>query len=911
MPRKLVIVESPAKAKTISNFLGKGYQVEASYGHVRDLPASRKDIPEKYKKEKWADFAVNVEDQFQPIYVVVEERNKKKHIGTLKDALKDADELLLATDEDREGESISWHLVEVLKPKIPTRRIVFHEITREAIEEALRTPRAIDMDLVRAQEGRRIIDRLFGYKLSPLLWRKVQPKLSAGRVQSAAVRLLVEREEERRAFVSAQYWDIEADIAASTGVFKAKLVSLAGKPLASGKDFDSATGKLLKPAAVVLLDEAKANDLRERLRKALPWTVKGVEDKPATQRPYPPFTTSTLQQEANRKLGFGAQRTMRIAQKLYEGVDIGGNERVGLITYMRTDSVTLSQKALNEAQAVIRGMYGADYATGPRPYKTKTANAQEAHEAIRPTSLGRRPADVAAYLEREELALYELIWKRTIASQMPDARLLRTTVEISAVGGGGNEAIFTASGKKILFPGFLRAYVEGSDDPNAELGDQETILPDLQPGQKIAAPGAPAGVTQLKELHEKKHETMPPARYTEASLVKKLEEEGIGRPSTYASIISTIQDRGYCTANKSRQLVPTFVAMAVINLLRDHFPEYVDLKFTARMEEELDQIASGSLDSTQQLARFYRGTNDAPGLEQQVELKQKSIDFPVIALGKDPESGETINVRIGKYGPYLARGENGSQTNADIPADVAPADLKLEEAVRLLKHRREGPRELGTEPRSGLPIYVMDGRYGAYVQVGATPEDKGAAKPRRASLEGTQRPDTITLEQALSLLEFPKELGTHPDDGQPVLVNKGKFGPYVQHNREFRSLKKTDDLFSIDLGRALALLAEPKTVRGMTRTVLHDLGDGIQVLDGKHGPYVTNGEVNATLPKEMKPEAVTKAQALAMLAEKSASGVKGKSKKAPARKAVAKTESKAKAPAAKKAAAKPKPRKSA
>ncbi|MBI1291237.1 type I DNA topoisomerase [bacterium] len=881
MPRKLVIVESPAKAKTISNFLGKGYQVEASYGHVRDLPASRKDIPEKYKKEKWADFAVNVEDQFQPIYVVVEERNKKKHIATLKEALRDADELLLATDEDREGESISWHLIEVLKPKVPVKRIVFHEITREAIEEALRTPRDLDMDLVRAQEGRRVIDRLFGYKLSPLLWRKVQPKLSAGRVQSAAVRLLVEREEERRAFVSAQYWDVEADIAAPTGVFKAKLVSLAGKSLAQGKDFDPSTGKLSK-ANVVLLDEAKALDLRKRLEKALPWSVKAVDEKPATQRPYPPFTTSTLQQEANRKLGYGAQRTMRIAQKLYEGIDLGGNERVGLITYMRTDSVTLSQKALGEAQTVIRGMYGGEYATGPRPYKTKTANAQEAHEAIRPSSLGRRPADVSAYLEKDELALYELIWKRTIASQMPDARLLRTTVEISAVGDSGNEAIFTASGKKILFPGFLRAYVEGSDDPNAELGDQETILPDLQPGQKIAAPGAPPSVTQLKALHEKKHETVPPARYTEASLVKKLEEEGIGRPSTYASIISTIQDRGYCTANKSRQLVPTFVAWAVINLLRDHFPEYVDLKFTARMEEELDQIASGDLEWTAQLARFYRGTGDAPGLEQQVELKQQSIDFPMIALGRDPETNEPVNVRIGRYGPYLMRGENGNAVMADVPADLAPADLKLEDALRILKNRKEGPRELGTDPSSGELIYVMDGRYGAYVQVGATPEDKGAPKPRRASLEGTQRPDTITLEEALALLAFPKQLGVHPDDGQPVLVNKGKFGPYVQHNRDFRSLKKTDDLFTIDFERALQLLAEPKGVRGMTRTVLNDLGDGLQVLDGKHGPYVTDGTTNATLPKELKPEDVTKEKALALIAERASSGKSAK--KAPARK---------------------------
>jgi DNA topoisomerase-1 len=882
---KLVIVESPAKAKTIQNFLGKGYRVEASYGHVRDLPATRKDLPEEYRKEPWADFAVNVDDGFQPVYVINDERNKKKQISMLKDALKGCDELLLATDEDREGESISWHLVEVLKPKCATRRIVFHEITREAIKHAVDTPRDIDMDLVHAQEGRRILDRLFGYTLSPVLWRKVQPGLSAGRVQSAAVRLLVEREEERRLFKTAQYWDLEAQIGYTGGKFKATLTSVGGKRLPSGKDFDSRTGLLVGNA--LLLDETKATDLVGRLQSALPWKVKQLEEKPATQRPYPPFTTSTLQQEANRKLGYGAQRTMRIAQKLYEGVDLGGGERVGLITYMRTDSVTLSQKALREAQEVIADIYGKAYATGERVYKTKTANAQEAHEAIRPTDLGRRPADVVSYLDRDELALYELIWKRTIASQMPDARLMRSTMDLSATNPQGIEAIFTASGKKILFPGFLRAYVEGSDDPTAEIGDQEVVLPDLKQGELIHAPGK--GTPEMLTLSPRKHETAPPPRFTEASLVKKLEEDSIGRPSTYASILTTIQDRGYCLLNKSKQLVPTFVACAVINLLRTHFPEYVDLKFTARMEDELDEIANGAMNWTDHLQRFFRGGPEAPGLEQLVEEKKKSIDFPVIVLGKDPDSGEEIHVRIGKYGPYLSRGVNGAAINADVPAETAPADLTIERAREILASKKEGPRVVGNDPATGLPIYALAGRYGAYIQLGETPEDKKAPKPKRASLDGALTPDNITLEQALNLLSFPKTLGVHPEDGEPILANKGKFGPYVQHQKEYRSLKKEDDISAITLARALELLAEPKggpRRAAASKTVLKDLGEGIQVLDGRYGAYVTDGTTNATIGKSQAPESVTLEEAKALLAERAGkdSGKKKTARKAPAAK---------------------------
>jgi len=894
----LVIVESPAKAKTIGAFLGKGYRVEASYGHVRDLPAGKKNVPDKYKGEKWAEYGVNVENDFEPIYVVAD--GKQKQINILKAALKDATELLLATDEDREGESISWHLVEVLKPKVPVSRIVFHEITREAIKAALEHPRAVDVSLVRAQESRRILDRLFGYRLSPVLWRKVQPGLSAGRVQSVAVRLIAEREEERRRFVSSEYWDLEAMIGAPGTSFRATLVSLDGKRLAIGKDFDPHTGKLANEK-VYLLDGEKSAALATRLEKVLPWTVKGVEEKPASQRPYPPFTTSTLQQEANRKLGFGSKRTMQIAQKLYEGVDLGGGERVGLITYMRTDSVTLSDRALREAQETIRGIYGKEYAEGPRPYKTKARNAQEAHEAIRPTELARRPADVARYLDKEELAVYELVWKRTIASQMPDARLLRTGVEIAATSAEGKEAIFTASGKRILFPGFLRAYVEGSDDPAAEIGDQEVILPDLKPDQKIMAP-ATANKSRdlfLDKLDRKKHETTPPARYTEASLVKKLEEEGIGRPSTYASIISTIQDRGYVYLSKSKQLVPTFTAMVVTTLLRDHFPEYVDLKFTARMEEELDQIADGSLNWVAQLGAFYNGTPGVPGLAQLVESKAKSIDFPVIDLGVDPGTGEPVRVRVGKFGPYVARGESGKGTLADIPADMAPEELDLARALELLKNKQDGPRVVGVDPASGQNIYATIGRYGAYVQLGESPEDpkdKKAPKPKRASLEQGQTPDSLSLDQALALLSFPRELGTHPETGEVVIANKGRFGPYVQLGGEFRSLKKDDEPETVTLERALELLAQPKQLRGRggEKTVLKEIGadkDGnkVQVLDGKYGAYVTDGTRNATLPDGTTAEEITMERAVALLDERGKS--KGK-KKAPARRAPAKAPAK-------------------
>ncbi len=889
----LVIVESPAKAKTISRFLGKGFQVEASYGHVRDLPEKADEIPAKVKGEKWARFGVNIEKNFEPVYVVP--ASKKKYVDKLKKALDKADELLLATDEDREGESISWHLLQILKPDVPVRRIVFHEITPEAIQHALENARELDEALVHAQESRRILDRLYGYSLSPVLWKKVQSGLSAGRVQSVAVRLIVEREEERQAFVTSTYWDLEAQFQSNMGGFNASLARVSGRRVASGKDFDSSTGKLKGNALVLGKDEA--NVLAEDLERQLPWVVSKVEEKPGKQRPAPPFTTSTLQQEANRKLGFSADRTMRIAQKLYEGVDLGNGERIGLITYMRTDSVTLSQRALNEAQVEIGRMYGKEYAEGSRVYRTKARNAQEAHEAIRPTQLGRRPQDVADALDKDERKIYELIWKRTIASQMPDARVMRTSVEISAHTPTGDEAVFHASGKKIEFPGYLRAYVEGSDDPAAEIGDQETLLPHLEVGQKIPRANGrhngAATATGLEALRSREHVTSPPARFTEASLVKKLEEEGIGRPSTYASIISTIQNRGYIFKQpKSNALVPTFTAMAVTNLMRSHFADYVDIGFTARLEEELDEIASGSRDWIEHVKQFYRGKDaeaaEHPGLEQLIVREQERIGLPVVKLGVETDTGKDVVVRIGRYGPYVMRGEGGEGNVANIPAQVAPADFAVGEAVELIKRRAEGPRSLGVDPKSGMKVYVARGRFGPYVQLGETPEGKGD-KPRRASLPKGMTEDTADLETALRLLSLPRELGVHPESGVSVLANIGRFGPYVQADKDFRSIKADDDIYTITFERALELLAEPKAGRrgAAAKSVLKDLGKNpegteIQVLDGRYGAYVTDGKVNATLPRDTDPASVTMDQALELIAAKAKAGggKKGGAKKA-------------------------------
>ncbi len=870
MAKPLVIVESPAKARTLERFLGDRYAVMASVGHVRDLPESAAEIPERFKKEPWARMGVDTQGDFTPIYVIPSD--KKANVARLKSALKDASEVLLATDPDREGESISWHLKEVLKPKIPVRRIEFHEITEEAVNRAIENARDINQSLVRAQESRRIVDRLYGYSLSPVLWKKVQSKLSAGRVQSVAVRLLVEREEARRAFRASVYWDLEARLAGEGKEFAATLVRLGDERIATGKDFDPATGAL-RARGVRHLSDADAAELARVVEGRLPWDVTAVEEKPGVERPAPPFTTSTLTQEASRKLGFSTARTMQIAQRLFQGVEIGNGEIEGLITYHRTDSTTLSEKALNESARVIRDLFGPEYYQGPRRYQTKVKNAQEAHEAIRPTDFRLSPQRLAGMLDPDDLRLYELIWKRTMASQMPDARVRKTTVEITADAGDGRKAIFTASGKAIEFAGFRRAYVEGSDDPQADLEDQETILPAMRVGDRIARDGAPL---VLRGVEPKRHETQPPARYTEASLIKELEAAGIGRPSTYASIIATIQNRGY-VFRQGRALVPSFTAFAVTQLLRRHFTDYVDVGFTAEMEEVLDAISNGERDWLEFVRTFYRGDGRHVGLEALIEQKQSEIDYPAIDVGVDPKTGDWIRVRIGRYGPFLQRGEGGEGNTASLPDDLPPADLTLDVALQLLEAKAQGPKKLGDDPATGLPVYVIVGRFGAYVQLGETPEKGSKEKPRRASLMPGMSEKTITLEQALQLLSLPRELGTHPETKQPILAGQGRFGPYVKHGDEFRSLDEGDDVFTIDLGRALELLAAPKKSRrrpAAAKTVLRALGNHpqsgapVNVLAGRYGPYVTDGTTNASLPKNQDPEQVTLEQAVELLASR-------------------------------------------
>jgi DNA topoisomerase-1 len=876
MAKPLVIVESPAKAKTLGRFLGSGYTVEASFGHVRDLPESAKDAPKHVDKEVGR-LGVDVENDFAPLYIVP--ADKKKHVARLRSALKGASELILATDPDREGESISWHLRELLKPgpSLPVRRIVFHEITEEAVREALEERQDVNEPLVRAQEARRILDRLYGYMVSPVLWRKVQTGLSAGRVQSVAVRLIVEREEERRRFASSTYWDLEAHLVAGDLAFGATLVKVGGERLASGRDFDATTGALTA-RNVRLLGESDARQLAAVLGGRLPWQVTNVDERPATQRPYAPFTTSTLQQEANRKLGFPADRTMAIAQRLFQGVEVGGGEMEGLISYHRTDSTTLSDKALRESGRVIREMFGGDYYRGPRQYQTKVRNAQEAHEAIRPTDFRLTPQELErrGVLESDDLRLYELIWKRTIASQMADAQLLRTTLEITATTDAGVPCVFTATGKAIQFAGFLRAYVEGSDDPAAELGDQETLLPACRVGDLVGARGSAHGIV-LGDVEAKGHETSPPARYTEASLVKKLEDEGIGRPSTYAPTIATIQRRGY-VFRQGKALVPSFTAFAVTNLLRDHFSEYVDVRFTAKLEDILDDISNGDKDWLDFLREFYfGGGEEGPGLKPKVDGSGEDVSYPVVEIGADSRDGRPLVVRIGRYGPFLQRGEGGEGNTVSLPEDLAPADFTVEKAMALVDAKAAGPRSLGTDPRTGKPVYVLTGRFGPYVQLGESPARGSKEKPPRASLPAGVTEDTITLDRALLLLSLPREVGRHPEDGQVVVANFGRFGPYVKHGDEFRSLEGDEQVFSVTLEEAVELLRQPKRSRARraaVKTVLRELGAHpasgatISLFDGRYGPYVSDGTTNASLPKGTRPDAFTLADAVALLEER-------------------------------------------
>jgi DNA topoisomerase-1 len=874
--KPLVIVESPAKAKTLGRFLGSKYRVEASYGHIRDLPESAAEVPKEIKAKEWGRMGVDVERNFQPYYVVP--GDKKKQVAHLKDALKDASEVLLATDPDREGESISWHLAQVLKPKVPVRRIVFHEITEDAVREALDHPGDVNENLVRAQESRRILDRLYGYTLSPLLWKKVQTGLSAGRVQSVAVRLIVEREEERRAFRTSVYWDLEARLKGEGRDFVATLVRLDDQRIASGKDFDSQTGAL-RNQNVRLLDEPATMQLVAAIRRNVPWTVTSVEQKPGVERPAPPFTTSTLTQEASRKLGFSTERTMQSAQRLFQGVDTGAGEMEGLITYHRTDSTTLSDKAINESARVIREMFGGEYYSEPRRYQTRVKNAQEAHEAIRPSDFRLAPSQLERVLDPDDFKIYDLIWKRTMASQMVDARVLRTTIEISAAADGGT-AVLTASGKAIEFAGFRRAYVEGSDDPAAELEEQEAILPQCKVGDRIHTDGSTA--IMLLGTEPKRHETSPPARFTEASLIKELERLGIGRPSTYAPTIATIIRRGY-VFRQGKALVPSFTAFAVTKLLREHFGDFVESDFTAEMEDDLDEISRGERESIAFLKEFYYGDKKHRGLLPAVEKGAENADYPLLDLGSDPESGEPVRIRIGRFGPFVQVAEGGPGRTASLPDDLAPADLTVDKAIELVRAKAEGPRTIGVDPASGLNVYVMNGRYGAYVQLGETPEapPKGskakgakaelAEKPKRASLQAGMTEATVTLDEALKLLSLPRVVGLHPDDNETITTNFGRFGPYVKHGDEFRSLESEDDVFNISFDAALALLRAPKQSRRRQATqkkVLKDLAQGetkLRVLAGRYGPYVTDGTTNASIPKGSNPESLTFEQAIELL----------------------------------------------
>jgi DNA topoisomerase-1 len=866
MAKPLVIVESPAKAKTLGRFLGAKYRVEASYGHIRDLPESAAEVPKEIKEQEWGRLGVDVESDFRPYYVVP--NDKKKQVAHLKSAVKDASELLLATDPDREGEAISWHLTQVLKPKIPVHRIVFHEITEDAVREALAHPGAVNEDLVRAQESRRILDRLYGYTLSPVLWKKVQTGLSAGRVQSVAVRLIVEREEERRAFRASVYWDLEAKLKGEGREFIATLARVNDQRIASGKDFDPKTGEL-KNQNVQLLDEAAAGTLVEAIRASVPWTITSVEQKPGVERPAPPFTTSTLTQEASRKLGFSTERTMQVAQRLFQGVETGNGEMEGLITYHRTDSTTLSDKALQESARVIREMFGAEYYDNPRRYQTRVKNAQEAHEAIRPTDFRLAPSQLERVLESDDLKVYELIWKRTMASQMVDARVLRTAVEISADGPDGDVAVLTASGKAIEFAGFRRAYVEGSDDPAAELEEQETILPQCKVGDRIDRDGTPI---TLLDTDPKRHETAPPARFTEASLIKELERLGIGRPSTYAPTIATIVRRGY-VFRQAKALVPSFTAFAVTKLLRDHFGDFVETDFTAEMEDDLDEISRGERESVEFLREFYYGDKKKKhrGLLGAVEQGAENADYPVLDLGGESADGEPVRIRIGRFGPFVQVGEGGPGRTASLPDDVAPADLTVEKALELVRVKAEGPRTLGVDSATGMNVYVMNGRYGAYVQLGETPEGKKAEKPKRASLQADMTESTITLEEALKLLSLPRVVGLHPDDDEPIVTNFGRFGPYVKHGDEFRSLQSEDEVFNIEFDAALALIRAPKVSRrrqSAQKKVLKELtsnGTTFKLLAGRYGPYVTDGTTNASIPKSTNPESVTFEQAAELL----------------------------------------------
>jgi DNA topoisomerase-1 len=787
--KPLMIVESPTKAKTLTRILGEKYRIEASVGHIRDLPKS--------------DDAVDVENGFRTRYVVNE--SKQATVKKLKAAAAEASEILLATDPDREGEAIGWHILQVLKPKVPVRRIVFHALTKKDVEHGIAEARAVDEQLVDAQEARRILDRLYGFQVSPVLWNRMSPKMSAGRVQSIAVRLLAEREEERKAFRTAGYWDLEATISGQGREFTAKLVRVGDRRVAIGKDFDGVTGTL-KGGNVLVLDGPASGALAATIGDALPWTVTSVESKPGVQRPSPPFTTSSMQQEANRKFGFSSRRTMDAAQRLFQE---------GLISYHRTDSVVLSADALREAGVAIRNLYGDGFYDGPRRYAAKVKNAQEAHEAIRPTDFARTAEKLGSGVRPDDARLYDLIWKRAVASQMVDAKVVKTAVEITATGSDRVPCVLSASGKVVQFPGFLRAYVEGSDDPEAALEDRDVLLPDCKVGDRVSRAGTPGAALELVSLEPKAHKTEPPARYTEASLIKRMEAEGVGRPSTYASILETVIDKREYAYRSGKALVAAFTAMVLTVFLKEHFARLVELGFTSEVEESLDEISNGRMSRVDFLTRFFFGDADWEGLKALVG-RFHGKEYPFYTVGTSPSTGEPLIVKVGKFGAYLQRGEGGKGNTGSIPSGTAPADFTPEAADELIGGSAsgaggDGARTVGTDPASGLAVRILKGPYGHYAQLGETPDkkDKKAAKPRRASIPKEEDPQAVTLARCLELLSLPRELGTHPDGGA-VLANAGRFGPYVMHGKEFRSIKAPASVYTITLAEALELLAKPK-----------------------------------------------------------------------------------------------------
>ena len=865
--KRLVIVESPTKAKTIRQFLSSDYQIEASMGHVRDLPANADEIPKEFKGQAWARLGVNVDVDFTPLYIVPSK--KKKVVSQLKNALKSADELLIATDEDREGESIGWHLLEVLAPKVPVKRMVFHEITQEAIRAALENTRDIDTHLVAAQEARRVLDRLVGYSISPLLWKKIAPKLSAGRVQSVAVRLMVLREQERLAFMPAQYWDLKARLqqqAETSSPFDALLHYVDGVRLATGRDFDDATGKLHSKLTlgrdVLLLEEAQAKTLVAKAKEAN-WQVDKLEERRSNRSPAAPFTTSTLQQEASRKLNLAAKDTMRVAQSLYEN---------GYITYMRTDSTNLSQEAVEASRRAVEKRYGSDYLSPkPRRYSSKARNAQEAHEAIRPAGKDMKTKDEHG-LGGIEAALYDLIWKRTVATQMADARLRFVTATIAVQ---TDEVLlhFRASGRNTEFAGFFRAYVEGSDDPEAALDDRDQPLPVLQEGERL----------RCQELSADSHETKAPARFTEASLVKTLEQEGIGRPSTYASIIDTVIRRGYVRKQGS-QLQPTFTAFATNNLLEQQFQQLVDTGFTAAMEQVLDDIASGSTQVKPYLRSFYFGNNNsaaadgaqsdsaqsknAQGLALRVDQALEAVDAREVSTLRFAK-WEPYVVRVGKYGPYVEGEIDGETQTSSLPSDLAPADIDAALLAEMLAKGNAADDVLGEHPEHHKAVLLRQGPYGPYVQLGSEDEKK----PKRVSLPKGLKPEDVDFAIALELLALPRTVGMHPDTGKPITVQIGRFGPYAKHDSTSASLGKDDDVLRVGYERALEIIRKKERKNQPLRSLGEhpETGESIAVFEGRYGPYVKHRKINASLPKELTPEMISLQQALALLAEKESS----------------------------------------